>query len=146
MSKVVNMVGGGGGDGSKIALVLGLRSNSLGTTLQLCNTYYGQAWWDKAFSQNQSYMADFTCKKAGTYRYTGYAKGGYTSSGAGFGVQIVIYKNGTAFFDQTSQNAGAGINLDNTVSLAVGDVITVKMRNTTSSTTHSATLIMELQS
>ena len=91
-------------------------------------------------------MADFTCKKAGTYRYTGYAKGGYSSSGTGFGVQIVIYKNGTAFFDQTSKNAGAGINWDNTVSLAIGDVITVKMRNTTSSTAHSATLIMELQS
>lgn len=146
MSVIGNPITLGGGGGSKIALCLGLRSNSLGTTLQLCNTYYGQAWWNKAFSQNQSYMADFTCKKAGTYRYTGYAKGGYSSSGTGFGVQFVIYKNGTAFFDQTSQIGGAGINWDNTVSLAVGDVITVKMRNTATATMHSATLIMVLQS
>ena len=137
-------------EGSKLALALSIRSSTPGTALSDCNTYTGAMYWSKAFTNRTQFMADYTCRKAGTYKYLGYCKGGYNSSGTSYGARIVAYKNGTSFLDMTSGKGGAGshfgIDSTLTIDLAVGDVITIEMANTNTTAYNSGTFFMELVS
>lgn len=135
---VVN-VSGGGADPLIVLAVAGRHAaDSLGgvyTGYNVCEPAY--------FSKVEGVDSAYTCLKAGTYDVDYFYKPGYNTSGRLVNVQLVIQINGTNAVNVTS-TAATGGNGTASITLAAGDTLALKMRNTTSgsSLSHAGGMVL----
>lgn len=128
---------GGGGTPYVVLTVAGRHADST-----LGGVYTGFEAFEDTYFSHMAADSTYTCLKAGTYNVGYFYKPGYNTSGKLINTQLVIQVNGTNVVNVTS-TAAIGGNGSASITLAAGDTLALKMRNTTSSSlSHTGGMVL----